>query len=309
MSGLSSSSSVADPLHSPLRSSVVTFTRYDMEDCKATTRSEVPTLPLTSSTPSALPEEQERLFREVLSLLETIGGSYAVAGAFALRQHTGICRDTKDLDIFLTTEAASEVLPRFLENGFRCEVPDPTWLAKVHRDGYFVDLITGMSNGVIVVDDSWMERSHPARVCGIESRVLAPEEMIASKLFVTRRERFDGADIAHLVYGAHGNLQWDRILELASEHWELVLWSLVLFRYVYPASSDLVPQSVWQDLLSRFSKEIQSAQAGAKFRGTLIDDAMFAIDVEEWGLENVLAEQRMRRSQIRPVSAEPGKNQ
>ena len=32
--------------------------------------------------------------------------------------------------------------------------------------------------------------------------VLAAEELIASKLFVSRRERCDGADVAHIVYRA-----------------------------------------------------------------------------------------------------------
>jgi hypothetical protein len=184
----------------------------------------------TSSTPLTLPEEQQALFREVLNLFEETGLHYAVAGAFALRQHTGICRFTKDLDIFLSPEVAKEALASLERRGFKCEVCDPVWLAKVHRDGYFIDLITGMSNAVITVDDSWIKRAHPANVCGVESRVLAPEELLASKLFVTRRERFDGADITHIIFASRGHLQWDRVLQLAGDHWELVLWSLMLFR-------------------------------------------------------------------------------
>jgi len=60
-------------------------------------------IPATSSAVPQLPIEQEILFRDMLELLEGMPIPYAVAGAFALRQHTGICRDTKDLDIFLTT--------------------------------------------------------------------------------------------------------------------------------------------------------------------------------------------------------------
>ena len=253
----------------------------------------------TSSTPLELPEEQEALFREVLTLFEKAHWPYAVAGAFALRQHTGIYRFTKDLDIFLSAESASEVLVCLRKHDFVCEVCDPVWLAKVHRGEYFIDLITGMSNAVIAVDNSWIERAHPAKVCGVQTRVLAPEELIASKLFVTRRERFDGADIAHIIFGAQGNLQWDRILQLAGDHWELFLWSLVLFRYVYPAYTHYVPRSLWRDLLARLSNEIDMPNPGAKFRGSLIDDAMFAIDVEEWGLANLLLDHRASRTKIR----------
>src|SRR5262249_12197467 len=147
----------------------------------------------TSSVPEALPREQQRLFREVLASLENAKKQYAVAGAFALQKHTGIFRSTKDLDIFLSPEEARSALRRLKGEGLRCEVCDPIWLAKVHRDEYFVDLITGMSNGVLTVDQSWIDRAEPSMVLGGRSRVLAAEELLASKLFVTRRERFDGA--------------------------------------------------------------------------------------------------------------------
>lgn len=213
-------------------------------------------LPVTSSVPADLPEKQETLAREVLTALERKGIPYAVAGAFALLEHTGICRTTKDLDLFLTAENSSAAISFLQGLGFECEVCDPVWLAKVHRDNFFVDLITGMSNATISVDDSWIRRARPASVLGIETRVLAPEELLVSKLFVMRRERFDGADIAHIIYGTQGKLDWARILNLAGEHWEVLLWALILFHYVYPAKSGYVPAAVWQDLLQNFSKQI-----------------------------------------------------
>ncbi len=137
---------------------------------------------------------------------------YAVSGAFALREYTGISRMTKDLDVFLTAEDSVKALHYLRKQGFQCEVCDPVWLAKAHRDGYFVDLITGMSNAVLVVEPSWIERARPATIVEIKTRVLAPEELLASKLFVTRRERFDGADIAHVIYGTRGKIEWERCL-------------------------------------------------------------------------------------------------
>jgi hypothetical protein len=260
-------------------------------------------LPVTSSVPPHFPDDQKALFRDVLTTFEQKRLPYAVSGAFALRQHTGICRFTKDLDIFLSSDDTSTALSHLQKKGFACEVCDPVWLAKAHRDGYFVDLITGMSNGAITVDGSWIERARPATIVGIKTRVLAPEELIASKLFVTRRERFDGADIVHVIYARRGKLEWNRILELAGEHWEMFLWSLVLFRYVYPGQSNYVPQLLWEDLLSRFADEIRSPNPGARFRGSLIDDKMFAIDVEEWGLDDILKEKQGRCRKIGALPA------
>ena len=251
--------------------------------------------PKTSSLPAEAPEEQVKLFRDVLEALESSGIPFTVSGAFALRQHTGICRQTKDLDLFVTAANAVAALECLRDEGMECEVVDAVWLAKARRGDYFVDLITGMSNGLITVEDSWIERSHPAVVYGITTRVLAPEELVASKIFVARRERFDGADIAHVIYGTYGKFDWHRELELVGENWEMLLWSLVLFRYVYPGQSHYVPSEVWCELLKRFERAVQNLNSDAKFRGSLVDDNMFAIDVNEWELPNLLAERREQR--------------
>ena len=252
-------------------------------------------LPVTSSLPTHVPAEQASLFREVLLALEEKQVPYAVSGAFALRHHTGICRFTKDLDLFLTAKTAHEVFPYLRACGFECEVVDPVWLAKARKAEFFVDLITGMSNGVIVVNDPWIERAKPAVIHGVTTRVLAPEELIASKIFVAKRERFAGADIAHVIYGTYRRFDWDRELQLVGEHWEMLLWSLILFRYIYPAQTHYVPASIWQKLLCRFQKEIATPHADAKFRGSLVDDNMFAIDVNEWKLPDLLEQKRQER--------------
>jgi hypothetical protein len=174
-------------------------------------------------------------------------------------------------------------------------VCDPVWLFKAHRDGFFVDLITGMSNAAIVVDDSWIELATPATVQGVETRVLAAEELIASKLFIARRERFDGADIAHVIYGTQGKLDWQRIVGMVGEHWEILLWALVLFRYVYPEQNSYVPKDIWAGLVTRFQTVVTDPDSAAKFRGSLVDDKQFAIDVNEWGMANLMQEYCDRR--------------
>jgi hypothetical protein len=261
--------------------------------------------------PAEVLEEQATLSCEVLIALENNQIPYAVSGAFALRQHTGICRFTKDLDLFMSARVVCEALPILREHGFECEVVDPVWLAKARKGEFFVDLITGMSNGALVVEDSWIERASEAVVQGVVTRVLAPEELVASKIFVARRERFDGADIAHVIYGTYPSFDWDREMELVGENWEMLLWSLVLFRYVYPAQSHYVPATIWRELLRRLRNEIAEPDPKANFRGSLVDNNMFAIDVNEWGLPNLLEEGRRSRlrqiAEFRECAAKPTK--
>jgi len=253
-------------------------------------------LPVTSSAEPELHEDQERLYRDVLRILEENGVPYAVSGAFALQEHTGVRRPAKDLDIFLTANSAAVALDHLRARGFRCEVCDPVWLAKAHRDDFFVDFITGMSNAAITVTDSWITRAPPAVIVGVETRILAAEELLASKMFVTRRERFDGADIAHIVYATGGKLDWTRIFELAGAHWEMLLWSLILYRYIYPAHSHYVPLLVWTQLVNRLMLRLLNPDPTARFRGSLVDENMFAIDVKEWGLDDLLSEYRACRA-------------
>lgn len=252
-------------------------------------------LPVSSSTPPKFAPEQEKLFKEVLRLMNEKQVPYAVSGAFALQKHTGIWRDTKDLDLFLPAENLKSAFEYLKEAGFECEITDALWLAKAKRGEYFVDLITGMSNAVIMVDRSWIERSSPTEVLGVPTRVLAPEELLASKLFVLFRERFDGADMAHIIFGSEGRLDWNRLLELVGEHWELLFSVLVLFHYIYPTSGEFVAKEVWQEFVERLQRELTNPTTKTDFRGSLLDEKMFAIDVKEWGLQNLVEEYRARR--------------
>jgi nucleotidyltransferase DUF2204 len=255
---------------------------------------------LTSAIAVPLPPDAASLYREVLQAMNEHGIPYAVAGAFALQKYTGIWRLTKDLDLFIKVEDVPAALAYLEQCHFRCETLDPVWLSKAHRGDYFVDLISGMSNAVIVVDDSWMRRTQPAIIAGVRSQIISPEDLLASKLFVTRRERFDGGDIAHIIYRTRGKLEWERVLELAGEHWEIVLWAIVLFRYIYPAHTDYVPAPLWQDLLSRYMHLIQHPEPKAAFRGSLVDEHLFSIDIKDWGLEDVQGEYRARQLRKRP---------
>lgn len=255
-------------------------------------------LPVSTSVKPVLPKEQKELFREVLRRMNEQGFPYLVSGAFALQEHTGIFRDTKDLDLFVTPETATRALAYLHQIGFEIEVTDPIWLAKARRDEFFVDFITGMSNGVIRVDQSWYERATPAKVLGLPSRVLAPEELIVSKIFVNFRERFDGADIVHVIYATQGKLDWRRILALVGEHWELLYWHLVFFHYVYPGSAGVVPRAIWDELTEKFTRALAEGDPKGRFRGSLLDERMFAIDVNEWGLPNLLQESRAAKHEL-----------
>jgi hypothetical protein len=251
---------------------------------------EDPELPVTSSIEPDWPPEARQCYEDALHALLDHNINFAVGGAVSVHTHTGIWRTTKDLDLILTPGDMSEALKCLADRGFDTYVKDPVWLAKARRGDYYVDLITGIGNASQVVDDSWIERSVPEIVLGIPCRVLGAEELIASKIFVAYRERFDGADVVHLFRCRGRSLDWPRLVQLAGDHWEMLYWSMVLFAYVYPAKTGIIPDRVWDELSDRFKYGIKHPNRDAPFRGSLLDPRMFAIDVEEWGERDLYRE-------------------
>ena len=253
-----------------------------------------PALPVSSSTPTPLTPAALECYRGVLDALTEAGIPYAVAGAYALHTHTGIWRSTKDLDIVLEAKWVPAALRRLQRTGFKTHIEDPVWLAKAFRGEHFVDLITALGNALLVIDASWIERATPQEVLGRPCRVLSAEEMIASKIFICRRERFDGADVAHLIRACGARLDWSWVQKLIEPHWEMLFWSLLFFSYAYPAHTALVPSSVWNGLIYRLQDNLRHPRSDRPFRGTLIDPNMFAIDVAEWGQRDLYSEFRER---------------
>lgn len=247
-------------------------------------------LPVTSSEEPQWAPEAGICYRGVIHHLLEANVPFAVSGGFAFHHHTGIWRTTKDLDLVIPPGNVSDAFRVLVDEGFETYVQDPVWLAKARRGDYFVDLITGVGNATLTVEQCWIDRAGEDEVLGIHCKILCVEEMIASKLFVTRRERFDGADIAHLLRSRARDLDWDRLRELTAPHWQMLYWYLVLFAYIYPSQIGHVPQWVWRDLHSDFTEMVINPPAGLPFRGSLVDPKMFAIDVNEWGERDLYRE-------------------
>src|SRR5436853_6716023 len=147
------------------------------------------------------PEEREErdAHREALRILQERGLDPMVGGAYALKAHTGIWRDTKGLDLFLRKEHVGDALRALAEAGYRTEMTDPIWIAKAFDGPYFIDLIFSSGHGIANVDEHWSRRVSKAPVLGREPLIVPAEEMSWQKAFSQERERFDGADIHHLL--------------------------------------------------------------------------------------------------------------
>jgi len=216
--------------------------------------------------------------------MKRAGVPFLVGGAYAYAHYTGIYRDTKDLDLFVHPGDVERALEVLASDGWRTEHHPDGWLAKGFKGEYFVDLIFSSGNGVAVVDDVWFEHAVPGRGFGQDVPLVPPEEMIWSKAFVMERERFDGADVAHLLRSMGPRLDWDRILRRFDRYWEVLLAQLMLFRFAYPSDRDVVPDRVMTGLLSRAVETLKSgADEERVCRGDLMSRVNYRLDIDSWG--------------------------
>ena len=236
---------------------------------------------------SWIPLEQEQLYRTCLGCLIEKKIPFILAGAFALYAYTGIQRNTKDLDVFLPAEHVRSALLALNAKGLRTEVRDGLWLAKAHKDPYFVDLIFANPNKEIQIDMGWIRRSTTVELFGMSIPLIALEELIISKIYVARMDRFDGADICHLIRGSKGQLDWHWLSRCLGRDQELLLWHFVLFQYVYPGHVHLLPTPLMDRIYESMSRNRINPPAEKTFRGMLIDPVSFEVDCRMWGYEDI----------------------
>jgi hypothetical protein len=222
-------------------------------------------------------------YRDVMARLEAGGVPFLVGGAYAFERYTGIGRHTKDFDLFIHPRDVQPAFDTLGATGCTTDLCFPHWLGKARCGEDVVDLIFSSGNGVALVDDLWFQHSVAERVLDVEVRLIPAEEMIWSKAFVMERERFDGADIAHILRACAEALDWPRLLQRFDGHWRVLLQHLIMFGFMYPSERARIPAAVLRELMSRLELELTRSSPDRVCQGTLISRAQYLVDVERWG--------------------------
>jgi hypothetical protein len=223
--------------------------------------------------------------------LHGAGVPFLVGGAYAFARYTGIVRHTKDCDLFLREADLPRALAALAAAGYRSEVIYSHWLAKAFHGHYFIDLIFNAGNGRGRVDDGWFSSALDEVVFGELVELCAPEELLWSKAFIMERNRFDGADVNHLVLACGDKLDWPRLLARFADHWRVLYAHLVLFGFAYPAERGKVPPWVMRELADRLGREVdQPPPIDRVCQGVLLAAAQYLPDVERWGFHDARLE-------------------
>jgi hypothetical protein len=233
------------------------------------------------------PESRE-FYCQALTLLNQAGVPFLIGGAFAFERYTGIVRDTKDIDVFAHPDQVQQILDVFAAAGYETEYAVSHWLAKAYRGEYFVDFIFNSAHGQLPVSALWFEHGVATEVLDIPVHICAPEEMIWSKSFVMARNRYDGADVAHLILACGQRLDWSRLVHQFGPHWRVLFSHLVLFGFIYPGKRSHIPAWVMETLSQRLLQETGSDETADNLcQGPLLAPLQYLPDLEDWGYEDV----------------------
>jgi hypothetical protein len=245
--------------------------------------------------PSELAPETIEFYRAAMDALDEAGVPFLVGGAYAYARYTGIVRHTKDFDVFVQPGDFDRALEAFARKGWQTEKTFSHWLGKGYQGEDFVDVIFSSGNGVARVDKEWFDRAEDEKVLGRPVRLVPAEEMIWSKSFIMERERFDGADVAHVFHSRSGELDWDRLLRRFDKDggWRVLLAHVTLFGYIYPGEAHRIPNRVVESLAERLLRETRNPASDEKAklcRGTILSRSQYLVDTVLWGYEDARIE-------------------
>jgi hypothetical protein len=227
-----------------------------------------------------LDERCAAFYLHAMELLDGARVPFLVGGAFALAKYAGVDRFTKDLDVFIRPSDVDRAIAALAGGGYRTELTAPHWLGKAFHEDLFVDLIWSSGNGVATVDDEWFAHALGADVLGVPAMLVPAEEMIWQKAYIMERERFDGADVLHIIHARADDLDWDRLVRRFADHWHVLLAHLVLFGFAYPTERHRVPARVMRDLMRRLDREMSEVHVGDRVtQATLLSRSQYRDDL------------------------------
>jgi hypothetical protein len=232
-------------------------------------------------------------YRAAITCLQQARVTFLLGGAYAFHFLTGIARHTKDLDVFVRPEDCRPALEALAAAGYATKLTFSHWLGKAYHGDNFIDVIFSSGNGLAQVDEEWFTRAVEGMVLDLPVLLCPPEETIWSKAFVMERERFDGADVLHLLRACGPQLDWEHLVRRFGPHWRVLLSHLILFGYVYRNERSRVPRHVLEALLQRLPGEVDDAPSRQRLcQGPLLSREQYLPDLRKWGYDDARLQPR-----------------
>lgn len=198
-----------------------------------------------------VPLEQWAVYEPVLRRAQEGGLRFAMGGGLAFSLYGGHPRNTKDLDVFILPPDHEPFLELMAQAGFEeyTAVPyDRTWSYRGVKEGFIMDLLWRMLNERASFDEGWVEHGWTLDFRGVPLRLLPPEELIWTKMYIVHRDRCDWPDIL-VILGSRGPaLDWERLIGRVGEDAPLLGAILSFFRWLHPERAAELPPWIWEKM-------------------------------------------------------------
>jgi hypothetical protein len=199
-----------------------------------------------------IPEDQWRVYREVITRARDRGLHFMLGGGFAVSTYTGHWRNTKDIDLYTTPADRDALIQITAEVGLRDMYDrhpyDRRWIFRSACGETIVDIIWAMANLRTQVDDGWMRDGGEFCIRGERMAVIPPEELIWSKLYVLQHDRCDWTDVWNLFYAVGADLDWEYLIHRMGDDTPLLAGALSIFKWMCPGRSRVIPAHAWETL-------------------------------------------------------------
>ncbi len=197
---------------------------------------------------SLIPAEQWSVFLAGTGAFEKAGVPFLLHGALALAAYTSRWRNTKDIDVIVREgdheRAVTALRAAGFEDYFDQVAYDRSWIFRGFKNGVLFDVIWGLPNHRVVIDEEWFRRAQPLWLRGRVHATVPAEELVRVKLYVLQRERCDWVDVLNVIAAAVDRLDWVWLVRRMDEDLPLLHAVLALFNWMCPNRSVALPEWV-----------------------------------------------------------------
>lgn len=200
--------------------------------------------------PALVPPAQWTVFGGAIRAVRQAGVPFAIGGGLAISFYAALWRATKDIDLYVRREDGARAVAALEAAGlvdYYATAPyDRTWIWRGTRDGAIVDVIWAMANGAGDVTPEWLSCAIEAPLGGERVGLLAPGELLWTKLHVVQRDRCDWPDLVSLLFTNGDAVDWERLLGRLQGEEALLGSLLMLFAWVAPGRARSLPPWLWR---------------------------------------------------------------
>jgi hypothetical protein len=159
-----------------------------------------------------VPTDEQVFFSEIATSLKRATGAlkraevpFALGGSLACWVRGGP-ETRKDLDLVVKEEDAERALEALAEEGMRPERPPEDWLLKAWDGDVMIDLIFRAMG--LPITDEVLERADELNVFSIKMRVMALEDVLATKLLALSDHFLDYESLLQIARSVREQVDW-----------------------------------------------------------------------------------------------------